>query len=645
MPRAPRHPPDENRAPTLQQVQADRERLEADAQRTLDAWDRIVGQQEGQNHRFRYRFDPAQRRVVDNNDALPLAQAAEGGIGAGYYFAQAAQRLLDGTQVPRRGVPWNASSASIRQPNGDWSAGCCPQYTPSTIRGMLITNSERHYDRRHHPHFNIHGEHMPRKAIKSRAACMTVEIANLAPDRLPAATSMIFRCVRNTHPLSNQDFNSMMAQFHEYIGSNCAGDHPQNIFRAMQMFFMVPQALAEIAQVGRRILPLTYLSGTVFMTDAIMTQMSWRNRLDAAFFLFAIKPSIRDRFLHKIRHRYGRATGFITYNGMNQLLCFTCRDCGQRQPIFLSIGGGATCAFCQHRVVHNAINPSHSADPIKHCLGGVFNRPTNQHYLGIELEYESSSRTFTADIARKLREAAPDKLICKHDGSLQNGAEICTIPMTLDEHKSMWEKLCVIPDWEQGAICEESSRPGLHVHISRKPAGLMQMARYGRFLQGPGAPLTEYIAGRGENNYAHYRPYMSIPQLLHELHHGEETDKYNVVNVRHPHTIEVRAYKSTKHFDTLMARSEYTRAVMEFVARMKAEELTIDRFLHWLSATPRRGQYKHLAAYLKAFKIPPRLGETLTAAPVTLNMRDEPRLISPLLRLPHEFSNIANGRD
>ena len=96
-------------------------------------------------------------------------------------------------------------------------------------------------------------------------------------------------------------------------------------------------------------------------------------------------------------------------------------------------------------------------------------RGNGPRYFGVELEIDGAGEDDTS--AQKVMEIANgngvENLYCKHDGSLDDGFEMVTHPMTLEYHmKEMpWAKI-LQEAIRLGYTSHQTSTCGLHVHLS-----------------------------------------------------------------------------------------------------------------------------------------------------------------------------------
>ena len=101
-------------------------------------------------------------------------------------------------------------------------------------------------------------------------------------------------------------------------------------------------------------------------------------------------------------------------------------------------------------------------------------RGNGSRYFGVELEIDGAGEDDTS--ARKIMGIANgngvENLYCKHDGSLDDGFEMVTHPMTLEYHmKEMPWKLILQEAIRLGYTSHQATTCGLHVHVNRNAFG------------------------------------------------------------------------------------------------------------------------------------------------------------------------------
>lgn len=207
-------------------------------------------------------------------------------------------------------------------------------------------------------------------------------------------------------------------------------------------------------------------------------------------------------------------------------------------------------------------------------------------FFGMEIEVECrNGRYEPAEYAGRLE--GYELAYLKGDGSLNNGFEIVTHPMTHDfftnEATEFWKTLEVLRDTHR-VMSWGTNTAGIHIHISR--TGFKGGAHMHRFLNlvYSNEDLFSTIAGRSssrwakfddvntvirdgedENGYIQYRSYRSFK---HKIYEGRNTDRYSAVNTQNQDTLELRIFKSTTkperikgYMDLAHASVEYTRSL------------------------------------------------------------------------------------
>ena len=198
-----------------------------------------------------------------------------------------------------------------------------------------------------------------------------------------------------------------------------------------------------------------------------------------------------------------------------------------------------------------------------------------------------------AAAARILQEFGSDWLYFKRDGSLDDGVELVTHPispavMMSDEVRGMWARISEIA-LEEGLRSHDTRTCGLHVHVNRdyfgKGALAQEMAELklntiaDRFFE----PLT--IFSRRNRDLLHRwakRPMLPRTEdgwrkRAKCCHDMSCTDRYRAVNVTNEATIEFRLFRGTLKVDTLMATFQFVSglcAVAKASSVGKLEKMT-----------------------------------------------------------------------
>lgn len=192
-------------------------------------------------------------------------------------------------------------------------------------------------------------------------------------------------------------------------------------------------------------------------------------------------------------------------------------------------------------------------------------RGNGPRYFGVELEIDGAGEDDTS--ARRIMEIANgngvENLYCKHDGSLDDGFEMVTHPMTLEYHmKEMpWAKI-LQEAIHLGYTSHQATTCGLHVHVNRKAFGETEeaqdavIARILYFFEKNWEELLKFSrrTPRQLERWATRYGYKDQPkELLDHAKKGYHGGRYTSVNLTNTDTIEFRIFRGTLKYNTLIA--------------------------------------------------------------------------------------------
>jgi hypothetical protein len=195
-----------------------------------------------------------------------------------------------------------------------------------------------------------------------------------------------------------------------------------------------------------------------------------------------------------------------------------------------------------------------------------------------------------------------DLAYLKHDGSLNNGFEIVTHPMShsffKNEAQDLWltleelrsNDLYKVKSWDTKTC-------GLHIHISR--TGFNGGAHMHRFLNLVYSNPDFYstLAGRTSDQWAKFtdinqREYARnsdgdrIPDLdnggyqiiskrtfAHKLSAERNSDRYSAVNTNNRETLEMRIFRGSVNGDTIKAQIDLAHASVEYTRTLTVQDV------------------------------------------------------------------------
>ena len=211
-------------------------------------------------------------------------------------------------------------------------------------------------------------------------------------------------------------------------------------------------------------------------------------------------------------------------------------------------------------------------------------------FFGVELEVddagEDEDNAYT--VIRTANRSGNEHIYCKHDGSLDDGFEIVTHPMTLDYHLNEMPWKNVLSELRSMSYCSHSTGScGLHVHVNRSTFGdttEKQEACIGRvlyFFEKFWAELLKFSRrtnGQLERWAARYGYKDNPKEMLDHAKKGCCNGRYSCINLQNYYTIEFRIFRGTLKYNTLIATLQLVNRVCSVAFSFSDEEV---RALSW----------------------------------------------------------------
>ncbi|MCI7658812.1 amidoligase family protein [Flintibacter sp.] len=192
-------------------------------------------------------------------------------------------------------------------------------------------------------------------------------------------------------------------------------------------------------------------------------------------------------------------------------------------------------------------------------------RGEGPRYFGVELEIDGAGEddTSAGQIMGIANGNGLENLYCKHDGSLDDGFEMVTHPMTLEYHmKEMpWAEI-LQEAIRLGYTSHQANTCGLHVHVNRDAFGESEaeqdsvIARILYFFEKNWEELLKFSrrTPRQLERWATRYGYKDQPkELLDHAKKGYHGGRYTSVNLTNTDTIEFRIFRGTLKYNTLIA--------------------------------------------------------------------------------------------
>lgn len=288
-----------------------------------------------------------------------------------------------------------------------------------------------------------------------------------------------------------------------------------------------------------------------------------------------------------------------------------CHFCGDRIWVEDDAGDSHThlCSSCREsylrctrcgRLVHedDANYPDDEDDPYcDDCIDALDTRAIHSYnykpepifcgdgprYFGVELEIDGAGER--DENARALLDVAnhlSDNIYIKRDGSLNEGLEIVTEPMSLDYHLTSmpWLDVCE-KAITLGYRSHQTGTCGLHIHVSRKAFGKTReaqdiaIARVLYFVEAHWNELLKFSRRTPHQleQWAARYGYKEHPvEMLETIKKGYPS-RYTCVNLVNYHTIEFRIFRGTLKFNTIIATLQLVNRVCDGAVSLSDKEL------------------------------------------------------------------------
>ena len=234
------------------------------------------------------------------------------------------------------------------------------------------------------------------------------------------------------------------------------------------------------------------------------------------------------------------------------------------------------CYDCYCKRSEGVREYSYKPDPIFYGAGPRF--------FGVELEVDDggeSDRNACALMA--IANGDADRLYIKHDGSLEEGMELVSHPMSLDYHMDVmpWAEL-IEKCREMGYTSHRAGTCGLHVHVSRDAFGESEkqqdaaIARILFFVEKFWNELLNF-SRRTQNQldqWAARYGYKNEPlEILDDAKHKNHRGRYTAVNLTNKETIEFRLFRGTLKLNTLLATLQMVDRICDVALHLSDEQL------------------------------------------------------------------------
>jgi hypothetical protein len=237
-------------------------------------------------------------------------------------------------------------------------------------------------------------------------------------------------------------------------------------------------------------------------------------------------------------------------------------------------------------------------------------------YFGIEIETEAMSSAYPNEGAELITDMCNGLVYCKHDGSLNNGFEIVTHPMSFGYVKNhaepLWDSLSRLR--RKGFRAWTTSTCGLHIHVSRN--AFLSEAHLHKFMwfiygsdvsrasiarrtaQESHIATIKHFAGRdshwskfdresflgtaydGDDEYG---TSVYVTPTLAEIAKGRTkkgnpiqpyaNERYLALNRNNRHTLELRFFRPSLRPETVQASIEFVQCLFDYTEQVTSNQV------------------------------------------------------------------------
>jgi hypothetical protein len=265
------------------------------------------------------------------------------------------------------------------------------------------------------------------------------------------------------------------------------------------------------------------------------------------------------------------------------------------------------CERCYAKLKSRCIHQyNYKPEPIFYGSGSLF--------MGVELEIDGGGENH--ENAQSLLDIANIgghcRVYCKHDGSIHQGFEIVSNPMTLDYHlyDMNWQEImeeALAMDY----VSHNAGTCGLHIHVGRNAFGdsdEIQEAGIGRvvfFVEKHWNELVKFSRRSPSQLNRWAARYATISDTAKETYRKAKdkyAGRYVAVNLENYNTIEFRMFRGTLRYKTFAATLQLVEEICQLAICLSDGELEALSWSDFVSGIDRE-EKPELIEYLKTKRL------------------------------------------
>ena len=234
------------------------------------------------------------------------------------------------------------------------------------------------------------------------------------------------------------------------------------------------------------------------------------------------------------------------------------------------------CAECFEKLQENAIKSyNYKPEPIFYGSGNLF--------MGVELEIDKGGEdNDNAEVLLNVANRHKEHIYCKHDGSINNGFEMVSHPMSLEYHTNEMNWLDVFNNAvSMDYRSHQTNTCGLHIHVNRSAFGNSideqedVISRIVYFVENHWNELLKFSRRTEEtiNRWASRYGISTTAKDTYKNAKDKHMGRYVAVNLENYSTIEFRLFRGTLCYKTFIATLQLIYEICRFAIQMNDKSM------------------------------------------------------------------------
>ena len=225
---------------------------------------------------------------------------------------------------------------------------------------------------------------------------------------------------------------------------------------------------------------------------------------------------------------------------------------------------------------------------------------TGTRFLGVELEVDEGGHSNSnAKEILGIANDIEDRMYIKSDGSINDGFEMVTHPMSLQYHKEEMPWIDIMERLiDMGYLSHKTSTCGLHVHVNRSSLGDTSEEQ-----ENAVARILYFVEHHWEEMLRFSRRTESAMQRWAARYGAKENPKahiddakkdysrYRCINIQNYYTIEFRLFRGTLKYTTFIATLQLVNEICNVAVSMSDDamtKLTWEKFINGIDKNENR---------------------------------------------------------